>query len=276
MGFCSLQKTTLSNTEVTLFQIPQEGDGPIDQRWQGLCQIGMWCSMTLITSMAASKRTWRSCDLRFEISNLYYPGIHVHVAADGLRGHGGLKTTSEVIWSQIWNKKPWLPWYLCAYCLWRPPRPWRPPNDLWGHMTSDLKSATLITGIHVHIASNSLQGHGALQKTSEVRSDCKIQVSDLNYICYHAFLASNGLYGLNKTGTTTTTTLIAIHWSVVAHHTFFQDICHRNWTSIPSAGYNRDRSGLYVERIWANSNGAFLSWKSWKNGTNVDWGSRLL
>ena len=39
-------------------------------------------------------------DLRFEISNLNYPGIHMHVAPNshfgGLRGHGGLKTASEV------------------------------------------------------------------------------------------------------------------------------------------------------------------------------------
>ena len=34
-----------------------------------------------------------------------------------------------------------------------------------------------------------------------------------------------------------------------AHRTVFQDICRRNWTSIPSAGYNQDRSGLYLERI---------------------------
>ena len=107
-------------------------------------------------------------------------------------------------------------------------------------MTSDLKSATLITlvsicilppmvsvaitaseamaaskqprrsydlrfeisnhnypGIHVHIASNSLIGHGGLQTTSEVRSDLKIQLSDLDYICNHAFLASNGHYFKN-------------------------------------------------------------------------------
>ena len=39
-------------------------------------------------------------DLRFEISNLNYPGIHMHVAPNshfgGLRGYGGLKTASEV------------------------------------------------------------------------------------------------------------------------------------------------------------------------------------
>jgi len=102
-------------------------------------------------AMATSKWPRRSFDLRFEISNLDYPGIHVHIASNGLRGHGDLLTTSEVIWPQIWNQQPWLPWYPCAYCLQWPPRPWRPPrprqpqNDLRGHMTSDLSSATFIT-----------------------------------------------------------------------------------------------------------------------------------
>ena len=39
-------------------------------------------------------------DLRFEISNLNYPGIHMPVAPNShfgcLRGNGGLKTASEV------------------------------------------------------------------------------------------------------------------------------------------------------------------------------------
>ena len=47
-------------------------------------------------AMAASKRPRRSFDLRFEISNLYYPGINVHIASNGIQGHGGLQTTSEV------------------------------------------------------------------------------------------------------------------------------------------------------------------------------------
>ena len=33
------------------------------------------------------KLPWRSFDLRFEISNLDYPGIHVHIASNGLGGH---------------------------------------------------------------------------------------------------------------------------------------------------------------------------------------------
>ena len=47
-------------------------------------------------AMATSKQPRRSFDLRFEISNLDYPGIHVHIAFNGLQGHGDLKTTSEV------------------------------------------------------------------------------------------------------------------------------------------------------------------------------------
>ena len=39
-------------------------------------------------------------DLRFDTSNLNYPGIYVHIAwnshLDGLRGHSGLQMTSEV------------------------------------------------------------------------------------------------------------------------------------------------------------------------------------
>ena len=39
-------------------------------------------------------------DLRFELSNLDYPSIHVHVASNchivDLRGHGSLQTASEV------------------------------------------------------------------------------------------------------------------------------------------------------------------------------------
>ena len=51
-----------------------------------------------------------------------------------------------------------------------------------------------------------------------------------------------------------------------AHRTVFQDICRRNWTSIPSAAYNQDRSGLYVERIWASSNKLFWRKSCLKNG----------
>ena len=97
-------------------------------------------SPTPSEAMVASKQPQRSNDLRFDTSNHDYHGIHVHIASiglqghDGLWGHGCLQTTSEVIWPQIWYQQPWLPWYPCAYCLQRPSRPWRPPNDLGGHI----------------------------------------------------------------------------------------------------------------------------------------------
>ena len=82
--------------------------------------------------MADSKRPWRSYDLRFEISNHPYPGIHVHIASNGLLGHCGLKTTSG------------------SYDL--------------RFEISNLE----YPGNHVNIASNGLRGHGGLQTTSEV------------------------------------------------------------------------------------------------------------
>ena len=52
--------------------------------------------MAASKAMAASKRPQRSYDLRFDISNHDYPGIHVHIASNALRGHGSLQTTSKV------------------------------------------------------------------------------------------------------------------------------------------------------------------------------------
>ena len=50
--------------------------------------------------------------------------------------------------------------------------------------------------IHVHVASNSnlggLLGHDGLQMTSEVTSDLKIELSDLDYLCFHVSLACKG------------------------------------------------------------------------------------
>ena len=60
-------------------------------------------AMTASEATAASKRPPRSYDFRLDISNLDYPGIHVHIAShglrghDSLRGHGDLQMTSEVI-----------------------------------------------------------------------------------------------------------------------------------------------------------------------------------
>ena len=57
-------------------------------------------AMMASEAMAASKRPQRSYDLRFDISNLDYPGIHAHIASNshfgGLWGHGDLQMTSEV------------------------------------------------------------------------------------------------------------------------------------------------------------------------------------
>ena len=40
-----------------------------------------------------------------------------------------------------------------------------------------------------------------LPRASEVISDIKIELSDLNYLCYHVYLASKGLHELNPTYT---------------------------------------------------------------------------
>ena len=50
------------------------------------------CILSPMTSEAlvASKQPQRSYDLIFDISYHDYPGIHVHIASNGLRGHGGL------------------------------------------------------------------------------------------------------------------------------------------------------------------------------------------
>ena len=41
----------------------------------------------------------------------------MHIALNGLWGHGDLKTTSEVILPQIWNYQPSLPWYPCVHLI---------------------------------------------------------------------------------------------------------------------------------------------------------------
>ena len=133
-------------------------------------------------TMATSKQPRRSFDLRFETSNPDYPGIHVHIVSNGLRGHGGLQTTSEVIWPQIWNQQPWLPWYPCAYCLQWPPRPWRAPS--WWPLR--------------------------LPMTSEVTSDLEFELLDLKNLCSHVYLASNCHYSQNIVGRRRRPNMI--HW----------------------------------------------------------------
>ena len=58
-------------------------------------------------------------------------------------------------------------------------------------------------GIHVHVASNShlggLLGHDGLQMTSEVTSDLKIELSDLDHLCPHVSLACKGFLDMIET-----------------------------------------------------------------------------
>ena len=116
-------------------------------------------------AMATSKRPRRSFDLRFEISNLDYPGIHVHIASNGL------------------------------------PRPWRPLNDLRGHLTSDLKSATLITLVSMCIlpptASEAMMASEAMaaSKRPQRSYDLRFDISNLDYPGIHAHIASNSHFG---------------------------------------------------------------------------------
>jgi len=113
-------------------------------------------------------------DLRFEISNLSYHGIDVHIASNsyfgGLWGHGSLQTAS-----------------------------------LAPEVKFDLKfeiSNLIYPGIHVHVASNShfggLWGCGGLKLTSEATYDLKFELSDPNYLCWHVSLASRGFCELIK------------------------------------------------------------------------------
>ena len=43
------------------------------------------------------KQPWRSFYLKFEISSIDYPGVHVYIASNGLRGHVSLQMTLEII-----------------------------------------------------------------------------------------------------------------------------------------------------------------------------------
>ena len=57
--------------------------------------------------------------------------------------------------------------------------------------------------IHVHITSDchvgGLWGHCGLQKTSEVKANLKIELSDLNFLCSHASLACKGFLEMIQT-----------------------------------------------------------------------------
>ena len=124
--------------------------------------------------MATSKQPQRSYDLKFEISNLDYPGIHVHNAANGLPGQGGLQTTLEVMTSDLTSATMIT---LVSMCILPPTASEAMATSKRPRRSFDLRfeiSNLDYPGIHVHIASNglrgrdSLRGHGGLQMTSEV------------------------------------------------------------------------------------------------------------
>ena len=99
------------------------------------------------------------------MSNLNYPVIYVHIASnshDSLLGYGGLQMASVA-----------------------------------SKIEFGLRFEIINLNYHdtdVHIGSNGnfydLWGCGDLQMTSRVTSDLKFELTDLNYQCYHAFLAS--------------------------------------------------------------------------------------
>ena len=61
-----------------------------------MCLLPLTLILVASEAMVASKWPQRSYDLRFDISNLDYPGIHVHIASNGLLANGSLQMTSEV------------------------------------------------------------------------------------------------------------------------------------------------------------------------------------
>ena len=71
--------------------VKQEGNGPIDFGRQGPWKIK-------VQILVASTSLVVTSDLKIELSDLNYLGIHVHITSNGhfggLRGHGGLKTSS--------------------------------------------------------------------------------------------------------------------------------------------------------------------------------------
>ena len=100
-----------------------------------------------------------------EVRKLNSPDIYVHIASnshDSLLGYGGLQMASVA-----------------------------------SKIEFGLRFEIINLNYHdtdVHIGSNgnsiNLWGCGDLQMTSVVTSDLKFELTDLNYQCYHAFLAS--------------------------------------------------------------------------------------
>ena len=71
-------------------------------------------------------------------------------------------------------------------------------------------------------------------------------------LCLHSQLRNGKLkyvYSIRAGDRLSCPNYMAVSVVAVTHRIVFQDICCRNWTSILSAGYNQDRSGLYLERI---------------------------
>ena len=58
-----------------------------------MCVLPPMASEAMMASeaTAVSKQPQRSFDLRFEIRNPDYPGVHVRIASNSLRGHDGLR-----------------------------------------------------------------------------------------------------------------------------------------------------------------------------------------
>ena len=84
MTHCKPITARQTRSNMLFFQLQRsklEGNGPIDEG---------------AAMMVVSETNF---DLRFEFSNLNYPGSYVHVASNsllgGLWGHGGLQMTSE-------------------------------------------------------------------------------------------------------------------------------------------------------------------------------------
>ena len=113
--------------------------------------------------------------LGFELSSISYPGIHVQIAFNGqfggLWGHGSLQMASEI------------------------------KHDIrLGKNNLDYPGVHVLCMLPISIDSHfvGLWGYGRRQNPSEVIAGPGIEVSDLNYLCHYASLASGAFSGLIK------------------------------------------------------------------------------
>ena len=67
------------------------------------------------------------------------------------------------------------------------------PNDLGGHLTSDLKSATLITLVSMCILPPTASEAMAASKRPRKSYDLRFEISNLEYPVINVHIASNGL-----------------------------------------------------------------------------------